>query len=111
VFSYKKPPSIIGVSRHSAFISFSGMGSTREVLKHLIYATFIVSKMLPNSLLIYSQILPRKKPIFFPVGLWVVRFSAFAMIDDPIIHIFLLNRPENFHCDFSKPIKIYQILM
>jgi hypothetical protein len=33
----------------------------REVLKHLIYATFIVSKMLPNSLLIYSQILPRKK--------------------------------------------------
>jgi hypothetical protein len=38
-----------------------GMGSIREVLKHLIYATFIVSKMLPNSLLIYSQILPRKK--------------------------------------------------
>jgi hypothetical protein len=37
-----------------------GMGSIREVLKHLIYATFIVSKMLPNSLLIYSQILPRK---------------------------------------------------
>ena len=38
-----------------------GMGSIREVLKHLIYATFIVSKMLPNSLLIYSQILPRTK--------------------------------------------------
>jgi hypothetical protein len=37
------------------------MGSIREVLKHLICATFIVSKMLPNSLLIYSQILPRKK--------------------------------------------------
>jgi hypothetical protein len=31
---------------------------------------------------------------FFPVGLWVVCFSAFAVIDDPIIHIFLLNRPE-----------------
>ena len=38
-----------------------GMGSIREVLKHLIYTTFIVSKMLPNSLLIYSQILPSKK--------------------------------------------------
>ena len=38
-----------------------GMVSIREVLKHLIYATFIVSKMLPNSLLIYSQILTRKK--------------------------------------------------
>jgi hypothetical protein len=37
------------------------MGSIREVLKHLIYATFIVSKMLPNSLLIYSQILPGTK--------------------------------------------------
>jgi hypothetical protein len=37
------------------------MGSIREVLKHLIYATFIVCKMLQNSLLIYSQILPRKK--------------------------------------------------
>ena len=37
------------------------MGSIREVLKHLIYATFIVNKMLPNSLLIYSQISPRKK--------------------------------------------------
>jgi hypothetical protein len=37
------------------------------------------------------------KPRFFPVGLWVVCFSAFAMIDDPIIHIFLLNRPEIFH--------------
>ena len=33
------------------------------------------------------------------------------MIDDPIIHIFLLNRPEIFHYDYSKPIKIYQILM
>jgi hypothetical protein len=64
--------------------------------------------MLPNSLLIYSQILPRKKwrynsnlkamerarkrinrgIRFFPVGLWVVCFSAFAVIDDPIIHIF-----------------------
>jgi hypothetical protein len=29
-----------------------GMGSIREVLKHLIYATFIVCKMLQNSLLI-----------------------------------------------------------
>ena len=38
-----------------------GMGSISEVLKHLIYATFIVSKMLPNSLLIYSQILPHTK--------------------------------------------------
>ena len=34
------------------------------------------------------------KPRFFPVGLWVVCFAAFAMIDDLIIHIFLLNRPE-----------------
>jgi hypothetical protein len=38
-----------------------GIGYIREVLTHLIYATFIVSKMLPNSLLIYSQILPRNK--------------------------------------------------
>jgi hypothetical protein len=38
-----------------------GIGYIREVLKHSIYATFIVSKMLPNSLLIYSHILPRKK--------------------------------------------------
>jgi hypothetical protein len=45
----------------------------------------------------------------FPVGLWVVCFSAFAMIADPTIHIFLLNRPEMFHCDYSKPINIYQI--
>jgi hypothetical protein len=35
-----------------------GIGYIREVLKHSIYATFIVSKMLPNSLLIYSHILP-----------------------------------------------------
>jgi hypothetical protein len=51
------------------------------------------------------------KPRFFPVGLWVVCFSAFAMIDDPIIHIFILNRPEIFHYDYSKPIKNYQMLM
>jgi len=38
-----------------------GMGSIRKVVKHLIFATFIVSKMLLNSLLIYSRILPRKK--------------------------------------------------
>ena len=31
-----------------------GIGYIREVLKHSIYATFIVSKMLPNSQLIYS---------------------------------------------------------
>jgi hypothetical protein len=31
------------------------------------------------------------------------------MIDDPTIHIFLLNRPEMFHYDYSKPINIYQI--
>ena len=36
------------------------MGSIREVVKHLIFATFIVSKMLQHYLLIYSQILPRK---------------------------------------------------
>jgi hypothetical protein len=36
----------------------------------------------------------------FPVGLWVVCFSAFAMIDDPIIHIFLLNSPEFFYYFF-----------
>ena len=42
----------------------------------------------------------------FPVGLWVVRFSAFATIDDPIIHIFLLNRPEFFQYNYSKPIKL-----
>jgi hypothetical protein len=34
--------------------NYIGMDSIREVLKHLMYATFIVSKMLPNSQLIYS---------------------------------------------------------
>jgi hypothetical protein len=46
------------------------------------------------------------KPRVFPVGLWVVCFSVFAMIDDLIIHIFLLDRPEIFYYDYSKPIKL-----
>ena len=37
-----------------------GLGPTRKVLEHLMFASYIVSKMLPNTLLAYSQMLPRK---------------------------------------------------
>ena len=37
-----------------------GLGSTRKVLQHLVFASYIVSKMLPYTLISFSQMLPRK---------------------------------------------------